>query len=319
MLDSYSVLIKRKENSDIDFYYYPDFDYTYVPSADMHISEYDCASILVSHIQHLKIRHKAIPFPQSLRKSQLSIPKSLLDQWSVCFIESKLIAGFWESTLPRLGVFSSFMTAVTMGIINFLTIKTSVSSKEGTSLGIIGAMYGGLMALILYYFSNASDFSRQVGRYIDNYLSALAPLNSDTPASSQSNWLSHLLKSLLTTIPVFTTFVNSYTHFKQVGAIGNNLDESDVISQETFNAINIVMIVFSVYSTFFFQISFLPSLYSAIDERYKDSSPTLKDNKSSLFSHDYDRDKQGSVPQDKTDEKNSSLISMTLSNGSDGE
>lgn len=291
MLDGYSVLIKRKENQALAAYYYPDFDYTYTLDEDGCFGGGDSTSVLTSYICRLKEQRKIIPFPQPLKKSQASTDINLLDQWSVCFIESGLIAGCWEQVLPKFGIFSSLMTAATMAMIDFLTIKTTVTSTEGTDLGIMGAVYSGLMTLIIYYFSNASDFSRQIGRALDNRLGNLMPIQPASPALPQTFWLPNLMKALLTTIPVFTTFISSYTHFNQVGAIGEKLHQGDLMSKAAFNSINTVMIIFSIYSKFFFQVSFLPRLYAFIDDRFKCSSAALRCSTNiSLFSQrEYER------------------------------
>ena len=276
MRDVYSVLIKRDAGLEITAYYYPDFEYTYplLNATTTGDSVPDSTVILMRYVDKLKAQHVAIPFPKPLENFQQTKQIDSGDQWSICCIDMTLRSGWWESVLPKFGIFSSVMTAATMAMIDFLTIKTSVTSTTGTSLGTLGAIYSGLMTLIIYYFSNASDFSRQAGRYVDNRLNGLQPLLS-TPTQKSSSFISMLMKALLTTLPVFTTLITSYTHFNQVGAIGEKLHRGDFFSKAAFNSVNIVMIIFSVYSKFFFQISFLPKLYNRIDDKFQCSVNSL--------------------------------------------
>ena len=151
-----------------------------------------------------------------------------------------------------------------MAIINFYTIKESIDSSSATGIGSTGAILSALMVIIMYYFSEANDISRRIGRRIDNLFTRKTSPRGHNPNEKLYS-LTFVFKILLTLVPVISTIFGSYSHYNQVISIVDSKDDSDIFA-EVFKYLSIIMILSGGYSKLIFQLSFLPPAYDKIDE-----------------------------------------------------
>ena len=263
MLETYSVLIKRNAENKIISYFYPDFNFEHSCSETTRNLSEDITHTLAGHIQRIS-KEQSITFPRHLSYYEKTIQIGPKDHWQLCYIDVSSTIGRVEKYLPSFGVFSSITAALTMAIINFYTTKESIRSTSATGIGSTGAITSALMVVIMYYFSEANDISRRIGRKTDSFFSK----KSRPETNSQDEELCNLrfsFKLFLTLMPIIATIFGSYSHYKQVINVIDSKEDSG-ISVETFKYLSIIMIIFSSYSKLIFQLSFLPPAYNKIDE-----------------------------------------------------
>ena len=272
MFDFYPVLVKRNDHREVTGYFYPDFCYEY-PLTEDNIGNANSLSqsiigILQDHIS-THYHNKPMPFPKSIQDYQLSIVSSSNDLWTQCPINNQGLIKKFERFLPPFGVFSSIITAATMAVLDFKTTQTQVGASTGMWVGSGGAVFSAIMAVIIYYFSDAGKISRIIGRKLDN---CCTPLNHDSlsPQAKNKNY-KHRIATLIpkvsvTTIPIITTLFTSYSHYTQVMSIINKeLNDRNSIEATIFRYLVLVMTIFSGYSKLFFQLSFMPPIYEKVD------------------------------------------------------
>lgn len=265
MLNNYAVLIRRDPNGTITRYYYPDFDYSYVPTEanEVDLSE-ETTRVLSRHIAE-RYTNMPVPFPKLLREHKQWIISGPNDLWAQCFIDDKHFVKKWEKSLPIFGIFSNIMTAITMAIIDLATTEATVDTKAGIWLGFGGAIFSALMAIIIYSFSEAGKVSKVIGRNLD-HCHFRSRLNGVRPQTGQHAIVKTLSRFCLTSLPIGTTFFTMFSHYNQVISIAENeFDENSIISASFFRYTTLLMIFFSSYSKLVFQLSFMPPLYRSVD------------------------------------------------------
>lgn len=257
MTVEYSVLIKRGENHKIIGYYYPDFDYEH--SCVGHDLLEDIDFILAEHVKGISAS-EMIPFPKKLMHYKKIISIDNMDSWTLCQLDPFFIQKT-ERYLPSFGVFTSVIAAVSMAIVNFYSTKKSMNSQTGIWIGSVGSILSAIMAIIIYFFSDANEISKIIGRKVDDFIFQKKQ-GVNIQLRNPLNYSTLIPKIFLTFIPIATTIYSSYNHYNQVIAvIGNSNDRS----AEAFKYISLVMIIFSSYSKLIFQLSFMPPLYSKLD------------------------------------------------------
>lgn len=272
MLIAYPVLIRRNIAGAIIGFCCPDLavELTFPNQEQTENIPDIIKQTLCNHIEELQQQKFPVPTPKKLSHYK-DYPIENQDIWSKAYIEVDLMQGFFEKALPKFGLFSSIMTALTMAIIYFTAIELTTGSTMGAALGVLGALSSTLMSVIIYYHSDAGKVSRKIGKKIDDGISELPNIESyfKNPANQLclncSSTAKVLSKLAITALPVAATTTLSLSHYQSVNSMGDKLSEDGILSPDFYHVISLTMIVFSLYSTFTFQMSFLPPLYQLVD------------------------------------------------------
>lgn len=288
MMISYPVLVRRNHLGKVSSLYFPDLCYEHQLSDEegepLNL-QITLNQILLEHLNFLKRQGTSISRPKKL-KDYKNMATNSNAIWTKAHVDFDFNEGFFEKILPRFGLFSSMMTALTMALISFSAIEGSTDSGIGIGIGIFGAICSSLMAFAIYYYSNAGNISMKLGKKIDeeakklvsgeffseNYQHILS-LNRHSTAAV-------LGKLLITTVPITSVTVSSIAHYQQVKAMGDRINDDKIITKDLFYIINTIMIFFSFYSLLTFQISFLPSIYQTVEriiDRFKNHEHTALD------------------------------------------
>lgn len=121
----------------------------------------------------------------------------------------------------------------------------------------------------------------------------------------------------MTAVPVTASIVSSISHYQEVQSMGEKISDENLLSQEIFNVINQIMIVFSLYSLLTFQVSFLPHVFQLIDNLFEKCKGNLNLNleePEQRVSQIRNVEKREKKPQPTHDTEKDNLLNETYDN-----